>query len=54
MKNKIKGKGIAIQRDTKNNNGKALPKDNFRLKEGFKKNTWQKHGVDMYKTCKRL
>ena len=42
VKNKIKGKGIAIQRDTKNNNGKALPKDNLRLKEGFKKNTWQK------------
>ena len=39
MKNKIKGKGIAIQRDIKNTNGKALPKDNLRLNEGFKKNT---------------
>ena len=36
MKNKIKGKGIAIQRDIKNTNGKALPKDNLRWNEGFK------------------
>ena len=42
VKNKIKGTGISIQRDTKNTNGKALPKDNLGLNEGFKKKTWQK------------
>ena len=38
LKHKIKGKGFFIQRETKNNNVKALPKDNLRLNEGFKKN----------------
>ena len=42
MKHKIKGKGVAIQRESKNTYGTTLPKDNLRLNEGFKKNPWQK------------
>ena len=42
VKHKIKGKGVVIQRDTNNNNGKALPKDNLRLNVAFKKSPWQK------------
>ena len=42
VKHKIKGKGVAIQRESKNTYGTTLPKDNLRLKEGFKKNPWQK------------
>ena len=38
MKHKIIGKGVAMQRDTKSTNAKALSKDNFRMNEGFKKN----------------
>ena len=40
VKHKIKGKGVAIQRESKNTYGTTLPKDNLRLKEGFKKNPW--------------
>ena len=42
VKHKIKGKGVAIQRDTKSTNPKALSKDNLRMNEGFKKNPLQK------------
>ena len=38
MKHKVKGKGVAMQRDTKITNAKASPKDNLRMNDGFKKN----------------
>ena len=40
VKHKIKGNRIAMQRDTKSTNAKALSEDNLRMNEGFKKIIW--------------
>ena len=49
-KHKIKGKGVATQKDTKCTNGNTLLKDNLRMNEGFEKNPWQKNTCEI-KDC---
>ena len=43
MPHKIKGKGIAMQRDIIITTGKALLEGNLRMNEVFKRNPWQKY-----------